>query len=105
MTIYEVLERLVIGPVFRSDEEETAVRVIRQCRDMNVLGTMARFIDPATHDCRAGDYWPDSGQCVICGVPITVKVHECSPVTRWAGNRWDLHGTHTTNCRICNREM
>lgn len=106
MTIYEVLERMIIGPPFRSDEEQAAVLLIRQMRDMNVLGTMARFLDPATHECRAGEYWPDAGRCLVCQAPMTVRPHECSPVIRWSGNQWDPRGGgHYSKCRICGMEM
>lgn len=71
MTIYEVLERLIIGPVFRSDEEQAAVQVIHDLRDMNAFGTVAAQTDLATHECRivapfaqAGKFWP---YCSICG--------------------------------------
>jgi hypothetical protein len=95
-----------MGPVFRSDEEQTAVKLIRQLREMNALGTTAGLMDPATHDCRSGEWWPDSGRCVICGGPMTVRPHECSPrtmprYTGWNSPRID----HRTTCLICGREM
>lgn len=68
MTIYEVLERLIIGPAFKSEEEQAAVQVIRDLRDMNALGTTAAF-DLVTHDCQPGSgmFGHPIPNCRICG--------------------------------------
>lgn len=71
MTIYEILERLIIGPVFRSDEEQAAIEVIHQLRDMNALGTVATQTDLTTHECELVPPFPQGGHwrpyCRICG--------------------------------------
>lgn len=50
MTIYDVLERMIIGPPFRADEEQAAVELIHEMRDMNIFGSIAA-IDRPTHEC------------------------------------------------------
>ena len=69
MTIYEILERLIIGPVFKSEEEQAAVQVIHDLRDMNALGSTAASVDLVTHECKPGSGpfgWPTS-TCYFCG--------------------------------------
>jgi hypothetical protein len=71
VTIYEVLERLIIGPVFRSDEEQAAVQVIHDLRDMNAFGTTAANVDLDTHECDPAQMYiygvGDTRRCRICG--------------------------------------
>lgn len=70
MTIYEVLERLIIGPVFRSDEEQAAVQVIHDLRDMNAFGTTAANVDLASHEC-------DPAQMLIYGLGYRTRCRIC----------------------------
>ena len=66
-----MLERLIIGPPFRSDEEQAAVRLVHEMRDMNVFGSLAA-IDKPTHECDTVPmFMPGSRalvtRCRICG--------------------------------------
>lgn len=106
MTIYDLLERLVDGPRLQEYEVSAAMRLIGQARDVNLFGTMARFLDPATHACRrAGDTWPDAVRCRTCQATMPALPHQCVPYTRYSGGRWDVRGGHVTTCRICGKEM
>lgn len=106
MTIYDLLERLIDGPRLQSYEVAAAMKLVGQMRDMNVFGTTARFLDPATHACqRGGDKWPDSIRCRICQTTMPALPHRCTPYTRYAGGRWDVRGAHVTTCSICGKEM
>lgn len=73
MTIYEVLERLIIGPAFKSEEEQAAVQVIRDLRDMNALGTTAASVDLVTHQCKPGSgmFGFPTTTCGTCGKDMT----------------------------------
>jgi hypothetical protein len=107
MTIYEILERMIIGPVFRSDEEQAAVEVIHQLRATNAFGTTAAALDVASHECAAGELWPDAARCLTCGAEMEVRPHDCSPVTHysWGASYGIRSSAHVTKCRFCGREM
>lgn len=100
MTIYDVLERIVEQRPFQEFEKQASIKLIRQMRELNVLGTLARNLDIGTHECvRAGPYWPDN-HCTICQGPMPAEMHQCSPVIR----AWRQGGSFT-HCRYCGKDM
>jgi hypothetical protein len=98
VNIYDVLLRIVEQRPFQEHEKRTAIKLIEQMEQLNVLGTTARHLDPATHECRQGEWWPDSGYCLICGVLMPVPAHIASRQKMWTGQNY------VERCRICGEE-